>query len=218
MFSQVCVCSTFRGGGGGTPSQVWPGGGIPSKVQVGRGTPSQVQAGGGVPHPRSGWGVPHSADRGYPIPGLVGRIPHSADGDTLGTPAIQIWMGYPPSRPGTIFWPSKIGSVPPHPDLGWGGTPGTPHPRLDRVPPVQTWDQGGTPGTSQKAKRALTTRWAVCLLRSRRRTFFFSIQTVLWIQKFSKRVTKHINLYNCSQRPSSSLLLYFIFFLRGGLV
>ena len=47
MFSQVCLCSTFGGGRGGTPSQVWLGGDTPSQVWL-----------GGVPHPRSTWGTP----------------------------------------------------------------------------------------------------------------------------------------------------------------
>ena len=61
--------------------------------------------GGGVPHLRSGQG-------GYPIPGLVRGVSHSANG------------GVP--------------EVPPCPRLD--GVP--PCPRLDGVPPVQTWDQG----------------------------------------------------------------------------
>ena len=108
MFPQVCVCSTFRGGG--TLSQVWVGGypipgldgggGTPSQVWMvgGGGTPSQVwMVGGtsswGTPPTMTGWGTlqpgldgggyPHHDWTGYPQPGLDG-------GGYLGYPSSSI--------------------------------------------------------------------------------------------------------------------------------
>ena len=126
---------------------------------------------------------------GYPIPGPGGYpIPGLDRGRYLGYPPVKDWMGYPPPRP----------------DLGWGWVPGVcPQSKIGwgTTPPVQTWDGGypqskigwgtppskigwGTPPPGQRldgvppppsAKRALATRRAVCLLRSRRRTFLLSM-------------------------------------------
>ena len=59
MFSQVCVCSTFRGG---YPIQPWTGGGTQSSL------------GGGVPQPWSG-GYPNLGQGEYPIPSPEGYPP-----------------------------------------------------------------------------------------------------------------------------------------------
>ena len=147
-----------------------------------------------------GGGVPHPADRGvgYHIPGLdgggypihlmggttsqvwTGGAPHPAD---WGVPPSQVWMGGTPSS----WW----GGGCPIPGLTWGGgvppsqlTGSTPFPGLEGgtpsypdagVPPSQVWT-GGTPlaggaPSTRPAQHVLATWRAVCLLRSRRRTF-----------------------------------------------
>ena len=106
------VASTRFADGGVPPIPGLDGGGIPSSL--GRGVPqvpSHPDLGRGYPgypRPRSGWGVPHSADGENPIQSWMGR----------GTP------GYlpPPSGPGMGYL---------HPDLRWG----TPHPDLRRDTP-----------------------------------------------------------------------------------
>ena len=108
MFSQVCLCSTFR-----------------------EGYPIQLM---GVPHSRSGQGrVPHPADRGYPIllhqgypiPGLDGRgsVAHLWSG--WGSTPSQVWMGRYPRVPPRTRW-----DTPPLPSQDWMGYP---PPQLDRA-------------------------------------------------------------------------------------
>ena len=104
------VCLFTLWGWGGTPSQVW-----------------------GVPHPKSGLG-------GYPIPGLVGGVPHLRSQGYPGYPPDQVWMGSPWTwdgvPPKTWDWvpPWTWDWVPIPPDLG----PGTP---LDLGPGTPwTWD------------------------------------------------------------------------------
>ena len=93
MFSQVCVCSTF-GGGGGYPIQLMGGGG------------------GGVPH--------LSSPGGYPIPGLDGGYPlartrcHTPQ-DWMGYPLARIVWCAPLTRTGC--------STPPSPQPGLDGVP-----------------------------------------------------------------------------------------------
>ena len=125
--------------------------------------------GGGVPHLRSGWGypIPDPDGGGYPI--LLMGVPHPRSGRG-GTPHQQ--NGIPPytlGMGGTLGYTacSRLDGVPPiqtwdrgsrytgldgvpHPDLGQGGYPGYPHPRLDVVPLFRTgWDtpyqQNGIP-------------------------------------------------------------------------
>ena len=174
------VCSHLPGG---TPSQIWtggypipggggggvrgpdqmggypiqsPDGGYLSQVQT-RVTPSQVWM-WGVPillmgatpskvwmggNPSCWWGytIP-GLDRGHPIPDPNGGYP-------------ILLMGYPHPRSGTPC--PRLDGVPPI--QYWMGTP---RPRLDGIPPLSgDWS----------AKRTLATRWAMCLLRSRGRTF-----------------------------------------------
>ena len=78
MFWHQSVClSTFVGGGGGTPSQVWLGGYlIPGLAR--RGVP-HPRSGQGLPHPRSGWGTPQTWD-GVPPQGLGWGTPRTCDG------------------------------------------------------------------------------------------------------------------------------------------
>ena len=145
MFS---LCPPFREGG--SLSQVWMGGGT---------------------HPRSGWGYPiPGLDGGYCIPGMDGGYPivglerypgmgyshiqvpgvdggYPIPGMDRGTP-YQVWRGVP-----------------------WHGVLPHPGPRCGSGVEVRKGG-GGTPtGT---AWRVLAMRRAVCLLRSRRRTFFSS--------------------------------------------
>ena len=149
------------------------------------GTPSQVQTGvphprsGGVPHPRSGGGtpsqvwtkwVPHPADGGTPskirMGGILGYPPFKIGWGTsppsrLVPPTIQDWMEYPPARTGwgTPLSKTECRTPPPPSKTGWG-TP--PSPRLP-------------PSGDRLAKQALATQRAVCLLRSRRRTFLLCL-------------------------------------------
>ena len=132
------MCSHLRGGGGGTPSQVW---GVPHLRSDVGGYPGQVlgrvpwpglDVGEGVPHLRLGGRVPQPGldDGGHPISGLRGGTPPQI---WDGVPP-QTWDGVPP-RPG-MGYPQTWNGVPPRPgmgyppDLGWG-TPQT----WDGVPP-----------------------------------------------------------------------------------
>ena len=99
MFSQVCVCSTFRGGGSSPTIQTWPGGSVGGgypRSGLG-GTPSQVQMVGGIPS--QVWMV----GGGYPIPGLDGGIPRVdvpmvPHHDWMGYPHHHDWMEYSPNH------------------------------------------------------------------------------------------------------------------------
>ena len=114
--------------------------------------------GGGVPYPRSRWEVPHPRSGrggGYPIL-LTRGVSHLRSGQG----------GYPiPGLDG--------GGIP----FCWqGGTTSKIRMGVPWVPPSAEWgtpiqDWMGYPPPPQSAKRALATRRAVCLLRSRRRTF-----------------------------------------------
>ena len=103
---------------------------------------------GGIPCPRSRWEVPHPADGREGVP-----HPRSRQGSTPS----YIRMGeYPLSR-------TEWGN--PHQDCM--GYP---------LPPSRTgW--GSRLSGDRSAQRTLTTRRAVCLLRSRRRTFLFVLKT-----------------------------------------
>ena len=127
----------------------------------------------GVPHPRSGWG--------YPILGPGRRVP------AQGTPSRGTCPGYPPQ-----------GALPRVPPQQWGPAWGTPlagaHP--PRVPPWQGALPGVPPGSGVlprvlppaggappgvppwPAQCVLATRQAVCLLRSRRRTFLLNLNII----------------------------------------
>ena len=95
---------------------------------------------GGVPWvtpcPRSGRGVPHSADRGDPIL-LTRGYPHPRSGwGYLGVPLSWSWMGYPsPPRQQNGIPPIQTwDGIPPTPlpDLRWG-TPPAPPASVDRL-------------------------------------------------------------------------------------
>ena len=94
---------------------------------------------------------------GYPYPIMLCNISQNAMRQRGG-----VWSGTPPggTRSGT-----PLGGVPRPP----GGLPRTPTPRGTRV----RYPPGGYPGSTTEV--VLTTRRAVCLLRSRRRTFLFRI-------------------------------------------
>ena len=74
----------------------------------------------------------------------------------------QDWMGYPPSQ----NWME----VPP-----WSGLDGGTPIRLDGIPTLE----------KRAAEQALATRLAVCLLRSRRRTFLFIFmkRNTYWLKR-----------------------------------
>ena len=74
------------------------------------------------------------------------------------------WGRTPSGWQGGCPHPSRFGGIPP--SFLTGDTPILPD---GGTPPVRTgW---GYPPGDRAAERALATRWAVCLLRSRRRTF-----------------------------------------------
>ena len=126
------------------------------------------------------WGSGGVPDRGYPPGGTLTGYPPGGVPDRVpprggtwpGTPRGGTWPGTPPGGvpdrvpPGGYLtgyppWGGYLTGYPP------GGTwPGTPGGVPDRVPPP-----GGYPGRTTEG--VLTTRRAVCLLRSRRRTFLF---------------------------------------------
>ena len=120
-------------------------GGYISQIWMG-GYPIMLMV-GGVPHPQSGQGEYPipGQDEGYP--GYPPEYPHQEDG----VPPISRVGYYPISRMG--YPPHQYDGVLPHPGPRSG--------------------QGGTPtGT---AWHVLAMRQAVCLLRSRRRTFLLKI-------------------------------------------
>ena len=142
------------------------------------GTPSQVEVGGYPEYSltRSGWGTPLGTwDRVPPRPGTGYPL-----GPGTGYPR-DLGLGTPCPGPGTRYPPPQTWDwdwVPP-PDLGLG-TPWT----WDWVPPRSGTGYPPRPGTGypprirsgldRAAQRVLATRRAVCLLRSRRRTFLLS--------------------------------------------
>ena len=126
---------------------------------------SHLPGGGGrYPIPGPDWGVPHPrSGQVVPTPGLNEEVPR---------PRSQVWMGGMPIQdqnggatpPVKTWW-----GYPPLSKTGWG----TPCPRLDGYPPVLRLDGVSPPS----AKQALAMRRAVCLLRSRRRTFLFILSS-----------------------------------------
>ena len=111
---------------------------------------------------------PHLGGGGYPYPIMLCNISQNAMRQRGGTqtppggypdPPGGYLTGYPPFPPGGYPDPpgGYLTGYPPSPP---GGVP-------DRVPPP-----GGYPGRTTEG--VLTTRRAVCLLRSRRRTFLFN--------------------------------------------
>ena len=114
-----------------------------------------------TPHPRSGLGgYPILLIGGYPIPCLDKGVPHPRSRWGGGYPILGLDRGDPILLMGGTPIQDHDGGTPglPPSKTGWG----TPSPGLDGVPPPPP-----------SAKRALAMRWAVCLLRSRRRTFLF---------------------------------------------
>ena len=109
----------------------------------------------------------HTWGGGYPIQLTGGdRVPCPADGGG----------GIPhPADGGGVPHPADGGGGYPLPRSGWGG--GVPHP-VDRGEPLprqgSTPPRGTPPPPTRPAQRVLTTRRAVCLLRSRRRTFLLN--------------------------------------------
>ena len=131
--------------------------------------------GGGGETPSNQWGIPPSFLMGAGTP-----IPPNG-----GTPILPNVGEVPPSSLTPWYPPVRTGWGTPTIETGWRYLPpsgldgGNPQPplALDGGTPCQNWM--GYPPTPQSgdkaAKRALATRRAVCLLRSRRRTFLFYI-------------------------------------------
>ena len=135
--------------------------------------------GGGVPHLRSGGGYPiPGLDEEYQIPGLDRGVPHPADWG--GTPS-QVWTGgYPillmggtPSQVWMRGTPSQVrrGGTPIQ-DQDGGYPEVLPCARLDGVPPPLH-------------RRLDATQRAVCLLRSRRRTYLFILLLLSFLKFYS---------------------------------
>ena len=100
-------------------------------------------------------GVPWSGPAGgYPAGGYPGQVPPIRPGQDGGYPAGGTLVRYPPARSGGGY---PAWGVP------WPGTP-----------PHKVRTGGGYPGRTTEG--VLNTRRAVCLLRSRRRTFLFYLK------------------------------------------
>ena len=142
----------------GYPGQVPPPGGLPGQVPPRGGTRVRYPPGGTrVRYPPGGGGTRVR----YPPGGYPGQVPPGGGGvPGSGTPPGSTWVRYPP------------GGVPGSGTPGGGGYPGQVPPRggyPGQVPPP-----GGYPGRTTEG--VLTTRRAVCLLRSRRRTFLLQFK------------------------------------------
>ena len=145
------LCPPFREEGYPVSDLDW-GGDAPSQVWI------------GVPHTRSGWGeLPHPANGA--------GVPHPRSGWGGGTRSSLwgvSWHGVPPPSRSQV----RIWGVPRVPSVSRMGYPLCQHDVVH--PPRSQVRMGGTPtGT---AWRELATRRAVCLLRSRWRTFLFEIK------------------------------------------
>ena len=105
---------------------------------------------------------------GYPLSWLEGVPPNHHD-----------WMGYPP----TIM--TGWGTLPHHDWMGY-----SPPPWLEGVPPQPSWLDGVPLPPTSKASTCYAR--AVCLLRSRRRTFLFAIY---FYQKLINLASK-VNIIN----------------------
>ena len=127
---------------------------------------------------------PHLGEGGYPYPIMLCNITHNAMGQTPGRgtlpgpgggipcqfqPAVPCWWGTLPG--GTLLGRYLPGGVPYQGVPCQGGTQvGYPRP----VTPPSQVRMGGYP--LRTTEGVLTTRRAVCLLRSRRRTFLFKVK------------------------------------------
>ena len=140
-----------------------------------------------VPFLRGRGGYPHPVDGGYPIQ-PTGRTLTLPDG---GIPILPNGGGVAP------FFPT--GGTP----LGWWTGWVLPLQNWMGYPPPPNQDWMGVPPPSQSEERAaewaLATRWAVCLLRSRRRTFLLIL--------FSKEMCLDLleSLFTAEYIPVNSL-------------
>ena len=168
---------------------------------------------GGTRTPRGGtrvryppWGVPRPP-RGYP-----GQVP-PPQGGTQTPPGGYLGQVPPPGGypdppggyPGQV--PPPRGGVPGPRGVPGSGTPpgGVPGPPRG-VPRSGTTPLGGYPGRTTEG--VLTTRRAVCLLRSRRRTFLF----YRYIQQKNNLIPEKIKIFVCVLifiYPSDLTLKYF---------
>ena len=160
MFSYVSVCMSVHTGG--TPHLAVGGYPFPGP-------------GGGIPHPRVT--SPQISRMGYPLSGPGMGVPPPPHLDLgRGYPHLDLGRGTPPPGPGkgvpstwtwegSTPWPDLERGTHPPPTPGKGVSP--------RRGQVQGWGGGGCTPT-RTASCVLAKRWAVCLLRSCRRTFLFN--------------------------------------------
>ena len=176
---------------GGTPSQVWVREEYP--IQVLGSTPSRSWWGGylGYCPPGQVWMVEGYPSRGYPIQVLmVGGTPGGGVPQPGGTPSRSWW------------W-----QVPRYPPLGLDGGGGTPA----RGYPIQVLMVGDTQGTPPRQSSIASTSYAaaVCLLRSRRRTFSF--QSVFSFVDCDARCTEQ----NTNKHQVNTVMFNYIVHIEG---
>ena len=154
---------------GGYLGQVPPRGGYPGPGTPPGGYLTQVPPRGGYLTQVPPGGVP---DPGTPPGGYLTQVPPPGGGTQVQVPP-RGGSGNPPGVPGPGTPPGGVPRSPQggYPDLGtprgWGTLPGYP---LGGGDPDRGTPRGwGYPGRTTEG--VLTTRRAVCLLRSRRRTF-----------------------------------------------
>ena len=154
---------------GGVPSQVPPLGG----TRTPRGVPSQVPPRGGTRTPPGGYLTGYPPGGTWTPPGGYPDPPGGVPGPPRGVPdQVPPPLGGTRTPPGGYLDPqggTRSGTP-------LGGVPGPPRGVPSQVPP-----RGGTrnpPPPPPRTEGVLTTRRAVCLLRSRRRTFLFNIPTI----------------------------------------
>ena len=189
---------------GGYPGQVPPPGGV-TRVRYPpwggtrlryppRGYPGQVPPRGGTRvryPPQGGTRLRYPRGGGTRVRCPPGGVPGS------GTPRGGGWVlgsGTPPGRGTRVRYPPPGGGYPGQVPPGGG------------VPRSGTPPRGGYPGRTTEG--VLTTRRAVCLLRSRRRTFLFQ----LFFETAPSLFSFNLFFLRCAKRiiSFSMLLLYFL--------
>ena len=170
--------------GWGYPARGYPGRVPPSQVRTGgvpcQGYPGRVTPAGYPPRPGQDGG--YSAG-GYPYRVPPSRVPLSQDGGTHRvTPQQGTLHSLGQVRTGQVRMGGTLlgGTLP-------GEYPGRVPP--SRVHPPGQIRTGGYPVRTTEG--VLTTRWAVCLLRSRRRTFLY----LICIQFVHQKTISNLNIY-----------------------
>ena len=148
-------------------------GGTPARSRSRRGDTRARSRRGGVTPARSRWGVT------WPGPDVVppsrsgpGGTLAWTGGVALGSP-VWTWDDPPPSGPGMGYPPIWTWDDPP-PIWTWDGVPPPSGPEMGFTPHLDLdlgW--GYPPSPVRTTEGVLATRRAVCLLRSRRRTFLY---------------------------------------------